>query len=757
MADKKPTVWVFGAGITGLTAAHEFAERGFTVIVVEKEMDQRTIGVPAVGGVARTQWALRPTEISPEGCWQSTIPLLPPLQLNFKAKNSDEFNTQAQERLKKYIEMLEKARESSGLKPQLFVNGYRAEYEEASLDRRRGEAVKKALDRMAEFPPGPPHKSLNKDNNKTPWRAEVFSDPGDAVPAEHGFRYFPAFYRHVFDTMKRIRLLDDHRTTTARPFQTVLDNLVPTRTTILAVNVPPNEEAPMGDPRFKISRDPPRSWREVQDLVAGLLGRLKYTSKDLAHLSLKITKYMTSGPTRRRAYEAMTWWDFVEGGALSERCAAHLDRSPEILAGMVAKESDARTQGNCMVQLLLNQLTGSRFSDATLNASTTSAWFTPWRDYLQEVLGVKFRCGILDGFKLEQNRILPVIQYKDLFGPTEGAKLDADDLFVIAAPIQAMIDSSDEDGLCKKFLACLRTAGDQLDESRRSPGDFEQLEAWIQRVQEWEWNSSEIEQLSSPLRHVSGIQFYFETDVHPTKGHTIYLDSAWGLSSISPIEFWTRPLLRSDGYRGMVSVDIGNWYSNDSRGKTAWGSSREEIARSVWGQMTKTIPNRERIYGHSVPAPAFYHLDDNIQFDEHENSERTTPCRNRAPYLIARPEDWPFRPGDLDTKVPATRYRVACGAWVLAGTYMKTYTRLTTMESANESARLAVNALLSHLGPERFKGPHCEIWNPEDEELLDLGWFKELDERLMDSGLPHALDILSSSSIADLLVLGFLR
>src|SRR5688572_14322686 len=45
------------------------------------------------------------------------------------------------------------------------------------------------------------------------------------LPGEHGFRFFPSFYKHLPDTMKRI------------PYdgRTVLDNLVPTSRTMIAL------------------------------------------------------------------------------------------------------------------------------------------------------------------------------------------------------------------------------------------------------------------------------------------------------------------------------------------------------------------------------------------------------------------------------------------------------------------------------------------------------------------------------------------
>lgn len=51
------TVTVYGAGVAGLTAAHELVERGFEVTVVEPEPNPVVPKDCAVGGMARTQWS----------------------------------------------------------------------------------------------------------------------------------------------------------------------------------------------------------------------------------------------------------------------------------------------------------------------------------------------------------------------------------------------------------------------------------------------------------------------------------------------------------------------------------------------------------------------------------------------------------------------------------------------------------------------------------------------------------------------------
>ena len=83
---------------------------------------------------------------------------------------------------------------------------------------------------------------------------------------------------------------------------------------------------------------------------------------------------------------------------------------------------------------------------------------------------------------------------------------------------------------------------------------------------------------------------------------------------------------------------------------------------------------------------------------------------------------------------------------------MQTTTRLTTMEAANESARRAVNAVLSEAerrcGDGYTLAARCELWPLEDREPADLRPLRELDEALFAEGLPHAADILELDALA---------
>lgn len=577
------------------------------------------------------------------------------------------------------------------------------------------------------------------------------------VPGEHGFRYFPSFYWHVFDTMQRIRLLDDRVEPSARRFQTVLENLVSINEVTLALSrATPGSRGrrtrtSKKQTNPKLSRRPPRSFQEVFDAFRAFFGDLGHEPSDVVQLALKLTRFATSGALRRATYESMTFADFLEKDRLSKVCAADLDKAPEVLGGMRASEADARTQGNIALQLLLGDLRGTGVVDATLNGPTSSAWFLPWRDYLKSVHQVRFRRGTLTGFDVDEGadakapaRIVPKVTWS-----VRDPKPAPDTHFVLALdlppylPKDTSYESPDRLDLCAAFLTAQAKLRDGAMEGVR-PGDFDALKRWIDTAQ-WSWDAcANPAAEAGPMRHLAGLQLFFRTNQQPTAGHTIYIDSEWRLSSIAQPPFWSVPRNRLS-YLGLMSIDIGEWHTPDTSGnhRSAWSSSIGDIQTSVWRQVKETL-------GQKPEEPAFFHLDHGIELaDPRAPTERERkPKRNRTPYLITRPEDWPLRPGDPAGYSVAGRWvddKLVGGGWVVAGTFMKTFTRLTTMESANESARHAVNALLREIAPD---APLCEVRNLETEELADLRPLKDLDDKLFQEGLPHMMDTLRTDEWA---------
>src|SRR5262249_51221639 len=69
------------------------------------------------------------------------------------------------------------------------------------------------------------HRFLTPDDTDPDWVTVMVKVQLDLFPGEHGFRFFPSFYRHLFDTMKRTPILDPKPSEAT--FRTVFDNLVP--------------------------------------------------------------------------------------------------------------------------------------------------------------------------------------------------------------------------------------------------------------------------------------------------------------------------------------------------------------------------------------------------------------------------------------------------------------------------------------------------------------------------------------------------
>lgn len=700
--DHRTNVAVFGGGIAGLTAAHELIERGFDVTVYEKTPPlgpHETIC--GVGGMARTQIGrveLPGKEPDGPATMRETerVVELGPAIVTF-APDSDEVDADARPVLDKIAALM---KESPTIR-HVLIRGWMAEpgsrpTDEPGdrIDHRRAQGVLQylvdhgvAAERLATEAWG---FGWSDDPNRTP-RERSYVDlriEEDLVPGEHGFRFFPAFYRHVFDTMLRIPIAQDGFAY-VETGRTVLDNVIPTH----------SQGVNFGDRKsFVLPRRPVESFREAFDLLQQAYDVMGFTTSDVQRFGLKLFKYTTSCSERRRdEYEDISWYDYLEGDLYSERYRRYLDSAPQLLVAMRAKESDARTIGNIAVQLMLDQLRGRQRTDGTLNAPSTLAWFEPWVRYLTNQ-GVKFENAELVTFERDGEDLLPVVQLPS----GEEEMPDGIDYCVVALSAQGAQDVVRKAGL----------AG----------GDFD-------KIRRLDLGDNELPNPGGIVDHLSGIQYYFKSDVKFVAGHTVFPDSEWGLSAIAQPQFWVRRRGRWDGYLGLLSVDIGNWHQKSSKtDKRAWESTKQEIADEVWRQIRDTL-SRDK----PVPEPIIYHLDENIVFSD--NGEGP-PARNETPLIINRTGRFHERPGEPD---PERGYRLQPGRIVFAGTYMQTYTRMTTMEAANESGRHAVNAILEN---EHFEGDRCMIADPEQYEIDDLKWLVEIDRGLWELGLPHFVDIL---------------
>ena len=306
------------------------------------------------------------------------------------------------------------------------------------------------------------------------------------LPGEHGFRFFPRFYRHIIDTMAR---------TPYRGSRSVAENLVDTTTTIFAL---------FGRRPLKLPTITPSNVPELFTLVrdvGSLLGpETGIPPEEAAFFAERIWQILTSCSERRlNEYEKIGWWDFVGAGQRSEAYQKFfgigLTRS---LVAAKAKLASTRTIGDIYTQLAFNLAEPDTSSDRVLNGPTNDVWIDPWLTYLRgrgveyhlnaRVRSIEMDGGVVRGVMVEQERSVREVTA---------------DYYVSALPIEVM--------------ATMVT--DQM--VRADPG------------------LANIFPLSHNTEWMNGIQFYLCDDAPIGRGHQIYLDSPWALTSVSQAQFWT--------------------------------------------------------------------------------------------------------------------------------------------------------------------------------------------------------------------------
>ncbi|ARS90722.1 hydroxysqualene dehydroxylase [Natrarchaeobaculum aegyptiacum] len=510
-----------------------------------------------------------------------------------------------------------------------------------------------------------------------PATIEAPSEPSSELPAdrpplhgEHGFRFFPAFYRHVTDTMARI----------PDGGGTVADNLVETEATLIA-----NVDGPA---QIAETRTP----ETLQDWLEALRPAFAedLPPADVRFLLERLLYLLTACETRREEeLDDVSWWTFIDAENRSPEFRDRLAYATQALVALRPQAGSARTIGTIYLQLLFGQLDPTRPTERILNAPTSVAWIDPWVEYL-EGLGVDCRANA-PARRLEfDGRRITAVELVD------GETVVASE-FVLAVPVEVAPAFVTPD---------LARVAPELDR-------IERLEtAWM-----------------------NGIQFYLAEDVELTRGHQVYADSPWALTSISQRQFW-----RDDEYdvrrrgpdavEGVLSVIASDWETPGTlHGKPARECTREEIATDIWAQLKAHL---------NATSPT---LSDDLLVDwflDPAIVETDAGVANQSPLLINTV-------GSLRNRPPAD---IAIPNLTLAADYVRTDTDLASMESANEAGRRAANAILERRGFGRGAGTdvgttaRAQIWALEEPAPFEP--FKRQDRIQYRLGLPHPAEVTQS-------------
>ena len=305
-----------------------------------------------------------------------------------------------------------------------------------------------------------------------------------------------------------------------------------------------------------------------------------------------------------------------------------------------------------------------------LNGPTSDVWITPWVTEL-EGLGVELRLGAaVEAIESEHGRVT---------GISGAGFSDQADYYVAAVPVEVLRE---------------RIAMDEL--RRHSP-----LLAGLDALQ---------------VRWMNGIMFYLRRDVPLVHGHTIYIDSAWALTSISQRQFWPQFDLHAMGdgeVGGLLSIDVSDWETPGefaAKGKVARQCTKEEIAEEVWAQLKAALNDGTEVLADANRLAWF--LDPDVV------APNPTDATNLEPLLVNTKGSWTHRP---PAELPDVENLF------LASDYVQTYTDLATMEAANEAARRAVNAILKASGSD---AEPCAVWKLHQPGGLPFQVAREFDRVL---------------------------
>lgn len=358
------------------------------------------------------------------------------------------------------------------------------------------------------------------------------------LPAEHGFRFFPGFYRHLPHTMARIPFA---------PGRSVADNLV--ATTRLTVEV-------VGAENLVFPARLPVSLADAGALVtAGALlqERTGCTAEEIAFYIGKVWQLLTSCKERRlEEYEKLDWWQYVDAdGQGRTKAYQRLASTTRALVAADPRTSSTRTVGNVLLQMLFDFATPGVSVDRVLNGPTNEVWIDPWVRHLKR-LGVEFRHGTVE--RIETDRSGSVTR------AIVGGESVAATYYIAAVPIERMAEIID-----------------------RSPG-----------LKEADPSLANVVDLAADVETMAGIQFFFKEPLPLENGHLLHLDSEWALTSLAQAQFWRRSVSEyGDGtIRDILSVDISDFHAagNQDRGKPAEKSTRAEITTEVWRQLQQSLP-----------------------------------------------------------------------------------------------------------------------------------------------------------------------
>lgn len=584
-------VAILGGGIAGLTAAHELAERGFQVRVYE--------GSKEFGGKARSFYVSGSRNL---------------YEAQFKLKDVAKV---------------------------LLESGTRQENELVWAELHRDD-------------PAPLHLDVEQPRFVVD-AALTLAERADKLPSEHGFHYFPGFYRHIVDTLERIPVGSP-----AFPRRCVADHLVSGKRVLVA------REHPATEISFtRVMRNP----KDIESLIRSFL-EMGLRPQEMVLIASKLFElWRASEEEWETKFEQVTWWDFIEADRQSDAYQTYFANiGVRSTVAMDPRKASARSIGRIVLRLFsdlaLSATQEGPAADRFLNGPTQDVWFEPWLKYL-DTLGVQ---------RTTERR---VVEVRCGCGRVESLTfIDASGRMHVEDEFDYVICTLPPKQLAELVLDSegLRTSSPSM----RRIEDLLENNAWM-----------------------VGMQLYLKSQVLLSPGGIFLKDSPWAITLVPQTQFWTKKEFpdRKARIRTVLSIIIADWNApGDFFGKSAKGCSPRELKEEVWRELKAHFNDNPPFEG--LPGRHIFRDEDLVDWRVNNWNPYERHWENHEELFINGVDSLRLRP----------RAVTEIGNFFVAGDYVRTSTDLATMESANEAARQAVNALLEQHGASEQR---CEIWKLE--------------------------------------------
>lgn len=411
-------------------------------------------------------------------------------------------------------------------------------------------------------------------------------------PGQHGFHFFPGFYKNLPDTMSRIPSLDG---------KTVFQHVVSGDAELLARQSDPSTKIPAA---FEFSL----KWILESIHAVGVL-MYKIPPAEMAFFLGRVFAFLATCRDRRvTEFDEVSWWDFVAADKMSPEYQRLIGSLPALALIAVRPEvASTRTLGDAMIQMFSYGFFPGRTIDRLLDGPEQDVWVEPWVAYLKSLGGDLRMPAVLASFECDGRRITGAVVEE----AGKRQRIEAD-FYVCALPVNVA---------ARKLTPEIRRAAPSL---------------------------SRIDEL--PTGWMNGVQLFLNRQLPLVRGHVGFDDTPWALTSVSQAQFW--PDFDWSAYGNgegaeAFSVIISDWNTPGVvYGKPAHSCTAQEVYKEVLAQLNASLKNRnEQISPSEVLA---WFVDPDIVFPP-RGKERSD--ENLESLFITTCGAWTSRP-NATTEIP---------------------------------------------------------------------------------------------------------